>query len=360
MTLDTQTGFPRWGLLVTLLVMAASAKLMSPALAQEPTDNLSTLEDKLPKNKVIATVSVGVSPLGLAVTPNGDAVYVANSHSNNVSVIQTSSNTVIATVPVGNTPTHVAITANGSIAFVTNFIDNTISEIYTGSNTVINTFPVIEYFPSGLAVRPDAKQLYVVTQNYPGRDGFVSIIDTNNLSPLNVLRLDGNPIEVCFNPDGKLAYVLIDKGYRNSFIAEIDTVSQTIVQLAIGLGDFSGAPNGLAISPDGATLYASEPFNFVLAFNTADDSLKERIPIFPQKGKHQVSEPAVTPNGEFLYVPAPYRNTVTMVDTATNKIVGSPITVGVFPLYLAVARNGDYLYSSNNADDTVSVIDIRP
>jgi YVTN family beta-propeller protein len=43
----------------------------------------------LPRNKVIATVTVGTEPSGLAVTPNTNAVYVANVDSNTVTVIKT-------------------------------------------------------------------------------------------------------------------------------------------------------------------------------------------------------------------------------------------------------------------------------
>ena len=43
-------------------------------------------------------------PVGVAVTPDGSKVYVANDASNNVSVIATATNTVTATIPVGIWP----------------------------------------------------------------------------------------------------------------------------------------------------------------------------------------------------------------------------------------------------------------
>src|SRR6516225_2190272 len=55
-------------------------------------------------NKVTATIPVGAFPLGIAVTPDGGNVYVTNSNSATVSVIDPVSNTVIDTVPVGTQP----------------------------------------------------------------------------------------------------------------------------------------------------------------------------------------------------------------------------------------------------------------
>lgn len=47
---------------------------------------------------------VGSLPYGIAVTPDGKYVYVANSMDSTVSVIDTTTNTAIATVNVGNWP----------------------------------------------------------------------------------------------------------------------------------------------------------------------------------------------------------------------------------------------------------------
>ncbi len=43
-------------------------------------------------------------PFGVAVTPDGSKVYVANDGSSTVSVIATATNTVTATIPVGSSP----------------------------------------------------------------------------------------------------------------------------------------------------------------------------------------------------------------------------------------------------------------
>src|SRR5512137_2588424 len=52
------------------------------------------------RNVVVATVSVGSGPTGVAVNTSGTRVYVANLTSNSVSVIDTATNAVGATVTV--------------------------------------------------------------------------------------------------------------------------------------------------------------------------------------------------------------------------------------------------------------------
>jgi YVTN family beta-propeller protein len=68
-------------------------------------------------NTVTATVDAGSLPIGVAVTPDGKYVYVANSlgagpepfPNNNVSVIDTATNRLVATVGVGQFPVAVGI-----------------------------------------------------------------------------------------------------------------------------------------------------------------------------------------------------------------------------------------------------------
>ena len=55
-------------------------------------------------NTAVATIDDVVGPSGVAITPDGTRVYVANYWDNSVSVIATATNTVSAAVPVGTEP----------------------------------------------------------------------------------------------------------------------------------------------------------------------------------------------------------------------------------------------------------------
>src|SRR5262245_13535718 len=62
--------------------------------------------------------------------------------------------------------------------------------------------------------------------------------------------------------------------------------------------------------------------------------------------------------GPRLYVANVVDNTVSVIDTATNTVVGSPIRVGTQPRGIVITPNGAAAYVTNFRDDTVSVINI--
>jgi YVTN family beta-propeller protein len=93
-------------------------------------------------NNVIATIPVGASPWGVAVSPDGSRVYVTNQASRTVSVVDTATNTVTATIPVGDVSIGLAVTPNGSKVYVANDISNTVSVIDTVTNAVAATVSV--------------------------------------------------------------------------------------------------------------------------------------------------------------------------------------------------------------------------
>lgn len=72
-------------------------------------------------NTVVQTVTVGNNPGGIAITPNGAFVYVANLGDGTVSVIDTANNAVTDTVLVGGLRGFVAISPNGAFVYVTGF-----------------------------------------------------------------------------------------------------------------------------------------------------------------------------------------------------------------------------------------------
>jgi YVTN family beta-propeller protein len=74
-------------------------------------------------------------PVGVAVSPDGSKVYVANVLSNTVSVIDTTTNpATVSTIAVGSTPTGVAVSPDGSKVYVPSLLFDTVSVIDTTTN----------------------------------------------------------------------------------------------------------------------------------------------------------------------------------------------------------------------------------
>lgn len=175
------------------------------------------------------TITVGVAPAALAITPDGAFVYVANYVSGEpgtgtISVIQTSTNTVVDTILGFSGPFAIAITPDGQYAYVTNFgsnnfapVGNTVSVVDLTSNTIIATIPLGTQ-PAGIAITPDGSLAYVSNYNtlYAGPDyngltagpGTVNIIDTQTnavISPTIPVGL--SPDAIAISHDGAYAYV---------------------------------------------------------------------------------------------------------------------------------------------------------
>jgi len=110
-------------------------------------------------NTVTESAPAGTYPNGLAFSPDGAKIYVANDDSNDVTVIDATTHTIQTTIPVGDTPY-----AFGS--FVAD-VPISVSVEKTGSGTgsvrckkpaVIDCGPVCEAeFPAGTALRLKAK-----------------------------------------------------------------------------------------------------------------------------------------------------------------------------------------------------------
>src|SRR6516225_4251174 len=130
-------------------------------------------------NAVIGTIAGGNIHAGLAVTPDGSKVYVANYFSNTVSVIATATNTVVGVVVLtDNTwPDGLAVTPDGSKVYVTNRFSNDVSVIDTATNTMIGLRIPVGTGPAGVAVTPDGKHVYVANFDFD-LGSTVSVIDT--------------------------------------------------------------------------------------------------------------------------------------------------------------------------------------
>ena len=193
---------------------------------------------------VTATITVGSKPRGVAVSPDGTTAYVANSFSNTVSVINTTTNTVTTTITVGTRPRGVAVSPDGTTAYVTNNTANTVSVINTTTNAVTATITV-GTSPYGVAVSPDGTEAYVTNTG----SNNVSVINTTT-NAVDTITVGTDPLGVAVTPDGTKAYVT---NYADGTVSVINTTTNA-VDATITVGT---APYAVAVTPDGTKAYVT-------------------------------------------------------------------------------------------------------
>jgi len=341
-------------------------------------------------NTVIATIPTGITPAGLAVTPNNRYAYVANNNNygidngDSVSVLDLKTNLLKETInhESFNQPYTVTINKSGTRAYVTNSNSTTISVINTATNHVIDTIDGFDG-PSGMVITPDGMKAYV--NNYGGPEG----VGSGNGTTLRIVDLKtntiiGDPIEVgtapaalAMSPDGKFVYVI---NYENGepFTGTMDVIdTNTNVSIAIIPG-LSG-PFAIAITPNGKYAYITnfgsnnfEPFGTTVSVvNLTGNyiaSLIDSIDVGIQP-----SGIAITPDGRFAYVTnyntlyagenftdlTAGQGTVNIIDIKKNKVIAPTIAVDQSPANIAIAPNGKHAYVTNYTSNTVNVIDLE-
>src|SRR5260370_41525163 len=84
------------------LLGPASARAQNAYITNQVSNTVSVIDTAI--DMVIATIPVGLAPVGVAVSPDGTKVYITSGTVNTVSVIDAATNTVSATIPVPPPP----------------------------------------------------------------------------------------------------------------------------------------------------------------------------------------------------------------------------------------------------------------
>lgn len=339
-------------------------------------------------NTVIATINTGVTPAGIAITPNNHYAYVANNNNygtadqDSVSVLNLKHNKVknIIFDTSFNQPYTVTINAHGTLAYVTNSNSTTITIIDIATNQVIG---IIDGFdgPSGMVITPDDNFAYV--NNYGGPEGVgsgnartVRFVDLNSNSIIGApITVGLAPAALAISPDGRFVYTInyVDGNPGTGTMSIIRTCDNVVIDTISG---FSG-PFAIALTPDGKYAYVTNfgSNNFspigttVSIVNLHDHEIIDTIDLAIQP-----AGVAITPNGKFAYVSnyntlyqdlsnftglTAGQGTVNIIDVKKRKVITPTIAVGQSPDAIAISPNGKYAYVTNYTSNTVSVIKLK-
>ncbi|MBI5897052.1 MAG: hypothetical protein HZB24_13960, partial [Desulfobacterales bacterium] len=148
--------------------------------------------------------SVGTNPVGVAATPDGQFIYVANYNNGlagSVTVIQTEDDTIVESISAGRGPWGVTVGAKGQYAFVTNSDNaaNSVTLIRTSDNSASGTLPNIGLLPQGVAAPKNGDFAYVINQEGDDPIGHIELNTITSTATVDLIAQNAtHPIEGAF------------------------------------------------------------------------------------------------------------------------------------------------------------------
>ena len=187
---------------------------------------------------VLANVNVGGEPEGIRVSPDGKLLAVTSEAESTVAIVDAASYQVLGKIPVGERPRDILFSPDSKRAFVSGEGDASLTLIDVAARSAISKVKIeaTGARPMGLALSPDASQLYLTT----GRGGTVVKLDAKSLAPLIATKVGERPWGVALSPDGDLLFVA--NGLSNTVSVLRADKLEPIATIPVG-----GRPWGIAM-----------------------------------------------------------------------------------------------------------------
>ena len=233
-------------------------------------NNTLTVID-VPGLRVVRTIDLGAHsrPHGIAFLPGDSLVAVTSEHTQSVVLVRIGDGGIASVLPTGQGGSHMlAVTGDGATIYTGNIRDGTVSQldVRSGARTRLYDTPPQ---PEAINVTPDGREIWVGSNS----EGKVSVIDAQTGEVDEALQGFSFPYRILFTPD--LHHVLIPD-FRRHELRIVDRTSRKAVEVLT----YDGAgPQGITMSPDGATIYLSFSLeNRVAVIDFASRAVVKSIP----------------------------------------------------------------------------------
>jgi YVTN family beta-propeller protein len=310
------------------------------ALTHEP--QVDSVEWR-PAETAIATVPVDGRVCGIAVSPGGEYVYVAQSDS---VVVINRQHHVVARIPAGGPAKSLVMDTDGAQLFVVNY-DGSVLVVDTGDCTAQTLWGS---GASDVVVSPDGCRLYAAHNRVTdgGANGVVSVIDVACATTIATVPVN-DIAALAISPDGSRLYaVSYDRRSYYEYPAGRLTIIDTARHAVVGTIAVAACPETLTASPDGAYLYITHYDTCsVSAVNLTTGNVTA---VALRDAPLAV---AFTPDSGHAYV-CNVRS-LTVIDTTTNDV--DDIDIAGLPRGLQLSPDGKRAYITNFGDRTLSVVD---
>ncbi len=318
----------------------------------------------------LAIAALGLATLGFGAVPGNTAMmlYVGNAHGNDVTVIDLRTQKVVDDVVVGKGVHGVCAPADGRMIFVTIESTRTLQILDTATDKVIGTIPLVAHpfgaRPNECASTPDGRYVVVPMRVYGKQQPVLGDLDVINMEQRRIV----NVIPMRF-PHNCFAAGSNEVVYCESRAdGQIDRLNLRTMSFDEKF-PIGPDPRPFAVATKEGKIYSALGGFVGFAVVNMDNDEVQRVPlpdVGPEAAVCQPFEPktpthgvALTPDGKELWVTSMVHGSVTVYHTATGTF-SKPIRLGgACPNWIAVTPNGEYVAISNSDRNTVSVIDAR-
>ncbi len=282
------------------------------------------------------TALAAAAALFVACAAHGAPFAYVPSPDNQLTIVDTATNRIAGSLPTGANPAGVAVSPAGHRVYVSNFNEGTVTVVDALNLRVLSTIPVGAQ-PVGLQVSPDGRKVAIATfgPNGPGRS--ISIFDVAS-GQVSTLGVGLGPSSVAYNASGSRLYV---SNYTDRSVSIIDAPNARNL-LTVGV---PANPLGLVTNPSGSRVYVMHDNSNGAAsqLSVIDTSSNQVIATIPLAGNPQWL--AANPAGTRLYAAIGSTGSVTVIDTATNRVLFDFLTGALsFPTGVAVSSNGARIF----------------
>lgn len=318
----------------------------------------------------LAIAVPGFENISFGAVPSNTAMmlYVGNAHGNDVTVINLRTRKVLDNVVVGEKVHGVCAPATGRVVFVTVESTRTLKILDTATDKVIGTIPLAAHSsgakPNECASTPDGRYVAVPMRVYGEQQPVLGDLDVINMDqrrivkvipmrfPHNCFAAESNEVLYCeTRTDGQIYRLnLKTMNFDEKFPIGPDprpfAIATKARKIYSALGGFLGF---VVLNMDN---------NEVQRVALPDGGPEAPVcqPLEPKTPTHGV---ALTPDGKELWVTSMVNGSVTVYNTATGTF-SKPIHLGgACPNWISITPNGEYVAVSISDRNTVSVIDAR-
>ena len=305
----------------------------SPNLSYDTDANIGNVKDIIVGSTTYGKISVGSNPYQMVTV--GNNIYVANQKDDTVSVVSSNSNAVVATISVGNEPYGVAYNSASKEVYVANIGWNSVSVI--DADPLSGTYNTVTH---NIIV---GSQPYYVTTS--GSEMYVTNSESNTVSVINTsTHLVTNTIGVGTYPKGIKA--LGNNIYVANSMSNTVSVINTSTKVVTNTIQVGSGPRGVGVS--GTKVYvANYNDNTVSVINDSNKAVSATVAV--GKGPR-----GVLYLNNFVYVENYQDNTISVINTSNNAVTAT-VKVGDTPAGMAAVGND--VAVSRFADNAVSILD---